>query len=57
MWHAMWQKLHSQQLPRGQNHANSAMFNIKENKIKNYKMKIYIYCGCHAITTIIIRNY
>jgi len=25
MWHATWQKLYSQQLQRGQNHANSMM--------------------------------
>jgi len=24
MWHATWKNLHSQQLPRGQNHAKSA---------------------------------
>jgi len=24
MWHATWQELHSQQLPRGQSHATSA---------------------------------
>jgi len=26
MWHAPWQKLHSQQLPRGKNHATSAFW-------------------------------
>jgi len=26
MWHATWQKLHSQQLPRGKNHSTSTFW-------------------------------